>query len=187
MGCGELNFSACLAFFFFPSLFFSSLLTQSHVSHIFISTPCHAGCHLSRILCIFTIFPHLAGRRLLSHRWPCSCVVLHLGGKGLSGVILSLLPGRYLVITITVGGRPLARGDQTGGGMSGWTVLGGQPRRCQHTAWAGKEAFSACLPKYLFFLQETCREINNPGTFLVFEKQFKKKSENLKAYAHRSS
>lgn len=47
--------------------------------------------------------------------------------------------------------------------MSGWTVLGGQPRRCQHGQ--GKEAFSFFLSKRLPFLQEICREINNAGAF----------------------
>lgn len=118
----------------------------------------------------------------------CSCVVLHLGGKEPISVTLSLLSGHYLVITITVRGRSLARGDQTRGGMSGWTALGRQPGRCQHAAWAGKEAFYSFLSKYLFFLQEIWREINESGTFLGFNKQLHEyKSANLKLCSHRCS
>jgi len=58
--------------------------------------------------------------------------------------------------------------------MSGWTVLGQQPRRCHHAAWARKEVFSSLLSRLLFFLQEICREINNTGIFLGFGKKFKK-------------
>lgn len=175
MGCGELTFSACLAFSPHPhqSFFFLSADSVSRFSHLYFHTLPRRLPSLTHLVHLCYL-PRLTGHRLLSHRRLCSCVVLHLGGKGPSSVILSLLPGHYLVITITVGGRSLARGDQMGGGMSGWTVLGGQPRRCQHAAWAGKEVFSSFLSKHLFFLQEICREINNPRTFLVFEKQLKK-------------
>ena len=99
-----------LSFFFFFPLFFLPLLTQSNISHA-VSMPAisHAspwaapslGTQVAQLLC----------------RWLCSCVVLHLGASGPSGVILSLLLGHYLGITITVRGRSPARRDQIEGGI----------------------------------------------------------------------
>lgn len=116
VGCAELTFTACLAlfstFFLLFFFFFLPLLTQSNVSHIFSmpaispASPCAAPSLSTQVA-------------WLSCRWLCSCVVLHLGASGPSGVILSLLLGHYLGITITVGGRSPVRRDQIEGGTRG--------------------------------------------------------------------